>query len=438
VTRGTYIAVVGLLLVASPHPGNALQAGQAETDVVEAVWAVVGDSAILKTEVDAYLLRLSADGMAIPDDPAELKLLRERALEQLINETLILQSAAADSTLQISDEELEGRVQDEVDSKVREFGTLGQLQAVLERQGMTLASFREQQKQQINRGLLVQSYLAKQGRNASAMAVSEQELRDFFDENRARIPSRPPTIVFEQFFMQPVPSDTARASTLAEAERVLQLVREGGNFAELAKRFSQGPSSEVGGDLDWIRRDGTLVKNFEDAVFSMPAGGVSTPVETEFGFHLIAVERIRGGERHVRHILFTPTITQANITANGVRAEEAAALLRTDQAVADTSMMKIDTLNLQIAQLPQLSEAHATALQTAQPGDVVGPFPFQQSSITALAVIKVLSRRAGGPATFEDMREQLESTLGQNKMLEQVVQGLRNAAYVDIRLPGGG
>lgn len=414
-----------------------MQTVPAESDVVEAVWAVVGDSVILKTEVDAYLLRLRAQGVVIPEDPDQLRQLQAQAIEQLINEQLILQVASADSTIQITDEELEERVQTEVDGQVRQFGTLGQLQAELERQNMTMAGFREQQKVLIHRTLLLQSYLAKRQRDASSVTVSEQEVRDFFAENAGQIPTLAPSIRFEQFLMQPIASDSAKANALAEAERVLDMIREGEDFADLATRFSQGPSGEVGGELGWIRRDGSLVKNFEDAVFSLPPGAVSAPTETEFGYHLILVERVRGGERRVRHILFTPTLTPADIDANRARVDEAFALLTAGEPMTDTVSVKIDTLNVQIDRLTQLSEAHASALRTAEVGAVVGPIPFRQASISALAIVRVLERRAGGPASFEDMRAQLESRLREQKIIEQVVEDLRTAAYVDIRLPGG-
>ena len=430
------IALAGVLLVALPHPAVGMQTVPTESDVVEAVWAVVGDSVILKTEVDQYLLRLSAQGVVIPQDPDPLHQLREQAIEQLINEQLILQEAYADTTLAITDEDLDERVQQEVDAQVRQFGTLGQLRVELARQDMTLAGFREQQRALIHRTLLLQSYLAKRQRDASNVAVSEQELRDFFAENQAQVPTVAPSLRFVQYLMRPIASDTAKASALAEAERVLDMIREGEDFADLATRFSQGPSREVGGALDWIRRDGSLVKNFEDAVFSLPAGAVSAPTETEFGYHLIMVERVRGGERRVRHILFTPTVTPADIASNRARAEEAIALLTAGESMTDTVSVKVDTINIDIAQLTQLSAEHASALRTAEAGAVIGPIPFQQASINALAIVKVLERRVGGRASFEDMRAQMESRLREQKIIEQVVQELRAAAYVDIRLPG--
>ena len=437
-TRHVHIAWATVLLLGAPHHASAVQTLPIESDVVEAVWAVVADSVILKTEVDAYLLRLAAQGVVIPEDPVGLTRLREQALDQLINEQLILQEAARDSTLAISEEDLEERVQQEIDGQVRQFGTLGQLQARLESQNMTMAGFREQQKDLIRRTLLLQGFMSKQGRSASEVAVGEAELRQFFEENRDQMPTLPPSIVFEQVLLKPAASDSAKATAMAEAERVLQMLRDGEEFVDLATRFSQGPSRDVGGELGWVRRDGGFVKAFEDAVFGLPAGAVSAPVETEFGFHLILVERVRGGERRVRHILFIPTITEEDIRANEARTEEVIALLTAGEALTDTAAVTIDTLRLQIAQLQQVSEGHAVALRTAQPEAVVGPIPFEEAGANALAVMKVLERTAGGPATFEDMQDQIKSRIQEQRMIEQVVQKLRDAAYVEIRLPGGG
>ena len=437
-TRHVHIAWATVLLVAAPRPASAVQTLPIESDVVEAVWAVVADSVILMTEVNAYLLRLAAQGVVIPEDPAGLTRLREQALDQLINEQLILQEAARDSTLAISEEDLEERVQQEIDGQVRQFGTLGQLQAELERQNMTMAGFREQQKDLIRRTLLLQSFMGKQGRSASEVAVGEAELRQFFEENRDQMPTVPPSMAFEQVLLKPAASDTAKATAIAEAERVLQMLRDGEEFVDLATRFSQGPSRDVAGELGWVRRDGGFVKAFEDAVFGLPPGAVSAPVETEFGFHLILVERVRGGERRVRHILFIPTITEEDIRANEARTEEAVALLTAGDELTDTAAVTIDTLRLQIARLQQVSEGHAVALRTAQPGAVVGPIPFEEAGGNALAVLKVLERTAGGPATFEDMQDQIKSRIQEQRMIEQVVQKLRDAAYVEIRLPGGG
>lgn len=77
-----------------------------------------------------------------------------------------------------------------------------------------------------------------------------------------------------------------------QAEHVLQLLRDGGDFATLAKEYSEGPSRESGGELGFFER-GAMVPAFEEAVFSMKPGDLSDLVETSFGYHLILVEDVQ-------------------------------------------------------------------------------------------------------------------------------------------------
>ncbi len=105
-----------------------------------------------------------------------------------------------------------------------------------------------------------------------------------------------------------------------EIEAVLVEVKAGGDFAELAKTHSQGPSSTKGGDLGWFGR-GAMVKPFEDAVFALEPGSVSEPVRTQFGFHLIKCEEYKAAQ----------TIKLAEVEADiekGLRSEAFPATLK--------------------------------------------------------------------------------------------------------------
>ncbi len=432
------VLLIGVALASTVRPGFG-QNPPGLTDVVEQVAAVVGDSVILMTEIDSYLLRLASQGWTRPETTAELMAFKADVLDLLINEQLVIQDAGRDSTLAVSEEELEGRLQLEIDGQVRQFGTLARLQEALAAQNMTMSVFRDQRRDAIKRQLLQERYMAKKGRSTTEIYVSEAELRAYFEENREQMPQLPPTVRFMNLQLRPEPSDSAKAAAAAEAESILLMIRDGtaDDFGELARQYSAGPSAGDGGELGWIRRDGSLVEEFEEAAFLLAPGMVSDPVETDFGYHLILVDRVRGGERRVRHILIEPEITEADITANLERAIEVRNRLLAGEEMADLSDEPVDTLDLTIAEANQISGPYARALQNAGPGDILGPLRFEDPrSENTLGIVRVMESKGGRTLQFEDVRDQIEARLKSELLRKKVVDGLRNRVFIDVRLVG--
>ena len=109
----------------------------------------------------------------------------------------------------------------------------------------------------------------------------------------------------------------ARHILVSSKELALDLKKrydEGEDFAELAREHSECPSKKRGGDLGWFGK-GAMVRSFEVAAFTAEEGTVTDPVKTEFGWHILYVEKIRGQEVDVRHILMFPEVSQQSIDA---------------------------------------------------------------------------------------------------------------------------
>ena len=142
--------------------------------------------------------------------------------------------------------------------------------------------------------LRVDVFYAKADFNAldSTRKVSNQEIKDFYEKNPKQF-ELPETIAARHILIKPEPKATDKAAALAEAknkaEGVLAEVKAGGDFAALAKKYSQDPgSAKQGGDLGWFQK-GTMVKAFEDAAVALAKDEVSNLVETPYGFHIIKV-----------------------------------------------------------------------------------------------------------------------------------------------------
>ena len=120
--------------------------------------------------------------------------------------------------------------------------------------------------------------------------VSDAEAKAYFDKNQASLPAKRHVAHILVAFPQGA-DDKAKAAAKAKAEEVLAKVKaKPADFAGLAKQYSQDPgSAQNGGDLGFFAKDGTMVKPFEDAAFSLKQGEVSGLVETQFGYHILKV-----------------------------------------------------------------------------------------------------------------------------------------------------
>ena len=136
-------------------------------------------------------------------------------------------------------------------------------------------------------------YLNFEPRNYFAkVEIPEVEISEYYEEHPAEFQN--PKTVEARHILIKVGQDAAgeeAAKAKEKIEDILKKAREGQDFAELAKQYSEGPSKDKGGYLGSFKRE-AMVKPFADKAFSMQAGEISDPVRTRFGWHIIKVEKV--------------------------------------------------------------------------------------------------------------------------------------------------
>ena len=412
-----------------------------QSEQLDRIAAVVGDSMLLASEVQEEMIAwVSAQQQQLPQDPEILAQLQDRILQSKVDELLIVQAAEKDSTIRVDPRQVETLVQREIQRIETSLGGRIALDRALEADGLTLAEYRDILARRFRRQGYIEQFVQRIRQNRPAPTITDEDVRAFFNENRAQFQNRPASVTFRQIVLAPEASDTARARATATAEEVLRLAREGEDFAQLARRFSDDPSAQQGGDLGWFRR-GDMVQAFENAVYSLRPGQISGIVESPFGFHIIKLERVRGGERSARHVLIRADITEQDVARAAEIADSLAAGLRAGALAWDSVEARHhdESEQRRVGPFPvdQLPEPYASALPQSTAGTILDPLRLEGPDGRArFTIINVSDVQAAGAFDLSDpiFRTQLREQLQQQQLLEEVLDDLRARTWVDIRI----
>ena len=241
----------------------------------------VNGAVITEADIDARLKPM-IDRMAGRMDPNMIeqrkKMMRDRMLEAMISEK-ILDEQVKKNNITVTDSD----VNDKITEMIKPQGiTPDMLRSILAQQGRTYEQLFDQVKKEIGYEKLFEA-------KAGPVEINDAEAKAYYEENKDNY-NQPEQVKASHILIKVAPSATTeeKAAAKEKAEKLLKQVKEGGDFAQLAKDNSDCPSKAKGGDLGYFDRT-TMVKEFSDAAFAMKVGQVSDVVETQFGYHIIKV-----------------------------------------------------------------------------------------------------------------------------------------------------
>jgi peptidyl-prolyl cis-trans isomerase SurA len=410
------------------------------TFVVDRVVAVVGNRPVLASQVDEEIFSRQSQGAQMPNDPEGLKAIRQQIVSSIIDEELLLQQAHRDTAITVTDEEIASGVEEQVRKVRSNFTSEVDYTTELKKAGFqTPEEYRRWLTDQQRRAAF-QNRLIEKLRNDGKLkpvAPTEKEMKQFFEEQKASLGSRPATLSFRQIVVTPAPTQAAKDRTKAQADSIVLELRRGADFATAARRFSQDPGSkEQGGSLNWFRR-GVMVPEFEKVAFSLKPGIVSDPVESPFGYHIIQVERVQPGEVQARHILLVPELDSARVAQSRILADSlrnalaAGASFDSLQRLHHDRTAEREAENVPVTKLP---ENYAKAIGEAAPDSLLPVFVMPGAgSRDQFVVLQVTDRRPEGEIRYEDVRDRIRQQLGEQLAIRRYLDGLRKSTYVEIR-----
>ena len=410
------------------------------TVVVEEVVAVVGNRPVLASQVDEELFSRQSQGVKLPDNPEGMQAVRRQIVSSIIDEELLVQQALRDTGITVTDQEIADGVEQQVRKVRTNFTSEVDYKTELRKAGFqTPEEYRRWLTEQQRRAALQNRLIDKLRGEGKLKSVSptEQEMKAYFDAQKANLGSRPATVSFRQIALTPKPSDEARARSKAQADSIVVELRKGADFAVAAKRFSQDPGSrDQGGSLNWFRR-GVMVPEFERVAFALKPGVISDPVESPFGWHIIQVERAQPAEVQARHILLTPAVDSANIAVARGAADSVRGLLLKGASFDSLQRIYHDrSVEREAENVPadKLPETYAKVIADADSGAVLPIFSLPGAGgREQFIVLQVTRRRPEGDIRYEDVKDRIRSQLGQELAIRRYLDRLRKGTFVDVR-----
>ncbi|SFM43655.1 SurA N-terminal domain-containing protein [Thermodesulforhabdus norvegica] len=248
--------------------------------------------------------------------------------------------------------------------------------------------------------------------------VTEDELKAYYDDHYEEYHQEKMVRARHILFRLPVDATEEEAKQVrARAEAVLQKARSGEDFAELARRYSEGPTASRGGDLGYFRRD-EMVSEFSEVAFSLEPGQISDIVRTRYGFHIIKVEEIRperqkGFEEVKEEIRQKITNEKARDVAYGVSrrfADLAFAKRDVLAAAGEPSFASAVTREVWIEQgghIQDIKDTEGSILRKAFELPLKGISDVLETE-DGFVVIQIKDIKKQRSLTFEEAREQVE------------------------------
>ena len=268
---------------------------------IDGVAAVVGDFIILDSDIDKTLIDLQSQGVSVED------FTRCSLLGKLMEDKLYAHHAEQDS-LEIDSQQIYSYVDQTIDYFVNQ---LGNMEKVLDFYKKKDEQTFRQELYEINR--INQLSERMQTTIIDEIEITPEEVKSFFENiPRYDLPIFGAELEISQIVVKPKVSQEDKDKIIQRLESIKNdVVVNGSSFATKAILYSQDPGSRsTGGKITLYRnRKNQIVKEFVDVSYRLQEGEVSDPFETDFGWHIVKVDKVRGQELDVRHILLRPEVS---------------------------------------------------------------------------------------------------------------------------------
>ena len=428
-----------------------------QNNVIDEVVWVVGDEAILKSDVESERLNAQYEGRKFDGDPYCI------IPEQLAVQKLFLHQAELDS-IEVSEQEVLSRLEQQTNWLIDQIGSKEKME---EYYNKTSTQIREMLRENIRNGMTVEKM---QREIVGDIKIVPADVRRYFKNlPQDSIPYVPTQVEVQIVTLEPkIPQEEIERVKKALRDYTDQINKGEIAFSTLARLYSEDEGTRRrGGELGFMGR-GQLVPEYANVAFNLQdPNKVSKIVESEFGFHIIQLIEKRGDRINTRHILLKPEVEEKDLEASLLRLDSIAKDIRNakfsfDEAATFISQDK-DTRNnhglmanpnsgtarFEMQELAQVSQEVAKTVEGLNVGEISEPFTMINNKGKEIcAIVKLKARIDGHKATitedYQRLKSIVQSKLGEEKLQKWIVNKQKstyvrineNWAKCDFKYPG--
>ncbi len=408
-----------------------LSYGQNEGD---RILAIVGNEIILESDLQYQIQLYARQNQLTSINPV----VAQQIFQQLLTEKIILAKAEQDS-ITVRDEEVNKELDYRIKSIVDQVGSEDRIQEIY---GMPLVKIKLMLKDDLIKKLKTDKLRRKKFGNP--LKVTDKEVREFYQSFKDSIPPVSQEYELSHIYLTRNLTAEEKQAAKDKALKILDSVKSGIDFSELAKRNSDDKGSAVnGGDLGFAKK-GIFVKEFEEALFTLNIGEVSNVVETEYGYHIIKLIEKKGEQYRGQHILVAfqklessdfETINKLkaikdSITSSRLTFEDAAKKYSQDPESA------VKGGYLGSIAIEKLDSAYIEALKDLPIGGITNPVKSGNDKNYGYELIMLKGKnephKVSLDTDFERIRK-FAQTYKENKAYDEWIEELKKSVYVDVK-----
>lgn len=276
-----------------------VEAPSGQKQKIDGIIATVGDYIVLDSDIDKGYLEITSQGGSTKD------ITRCQMLGKLLEDKLYAHQAIQDSII-VSDAEVRGMMEERLNYMMQQVGDINKVVAYYKKNSV-------EEFKTYFADILKEQKLASemQKKIIDAVEITPEEVRNFFKKiPKDELPTFGAEMEVAQIVVEPKVSKEDEQKVIDRLNGIRKDVLDGSSFATKAVLYSQDPGSSSSGGFYKMTRKTPFVKEFKDVAFSLAEGEISEPFKTNFGYHIIMVDKIKGQEVELRHILIAPTVSE--------------------------------------------------------------------------------------------------------------------------------